>query len=182
MGGGVSSEMEFPVYTANICNPDKNTWDTIDTPLAEFTMTVLMGKLVIAGGYNRVEHIANDVFVLENNHWEYYTKMLKARIAAFAVSHQSLMFIMGGRITTEILSNVEVLDSTTGRWFRYDDLPQPLYNVQSIIVGNMVYMLPMQISCPLQQCMLLLLIHCLLTKLATSCRYSIWHISCCRSE
>ena len=39
------------LFKINICYPDTNKWDdAIDTPYAEFAMTVLVYKLIIVGG------------------------------------------------------------------------------------------------------------------------------------
>ena len=59
------------------------------------------------------------------------------------VSHQSLMIVMGGvnTVTEHALKTTELLDSTTGQWFTCDDLPQPLATLQSVIVGDILYIL-----------------------------------------
>jgi len=84
----------------------------------------------------------NKLLVLESGQWKDYTQMPIARACVSAVSHQSLMIVIGGtKDGDHALSTTELLDSTTGQWFKCDDLPQPLMHLQSVIVGNVIYIL-----------------------------------------
>ena len=129
-------------YKINIYHPDTNEWDDcIDTPHKSFTMTVLGDKLIVVGGQiGRRSKATNKLLTLQGGQWEDYSQMPTARWSASAVSHQSMMIVMGGKDDDyQILSTTELLYSTTGQWVKCNDLPQPLYFLQSVIVGDMLY-------------------------------------------
>ena len=51
------------------------------------------------------------------------------------------MIVIGGMNTEHALRTTELLDSTTGQWFKCSNLPQPLAFLQSVIVGDILYIL-----------------------------------------
>ena len=126
----------------NIYHPDTNKWDDpIDTPHQLFAMTVLVDKLIIVGGgVIELRKVTNKLLALHGGQWEEYSQMPTARAAASVVSHQSMMIVMGGKDSDDhILSTVELLDITTGQWFKCNDCPRPLFSMQSVIIGDMLY-------------------------------------------
>jgi len=143
--GGGECDDDADMCRINIYHPDTNKWDdAIDTPHGMFAMTVLVNKLIIVGGVTRVpnDDVTNKLLVLESGKWKDYTQMPTARAYASAVSHQSIMIVIGGTKDGEHpLNTTELLDSTIGQWFKCDDLPQPLGCVQSVIVGDVLYTL-----------------------------------------
>ena len=141
VGGGGSQEN--PHFRIDIYHPSTDKWgSTIKTTFYSFAMTVLMDKLVIAGGRNQSKYVTNKVLALEMGQWKDYSVMPTARSTAVAVSHRSMMIIIGGyNGAAKVLSTTELLDAATGQWFKCDDLPQPLYFPQSVVVGDMLYML-----------------------------------------
>ena len=142
--GGGNYDNKDDQYRINIYHPDINKWDdAIDTPHKGFAMTVLVDKLIIVGGVRRVSCKAtNKLLVLEHGQWKDYTQMPTARYCTSVVSHQSLMIVMGGVNTEQHkLRTTELLDNTTGQWFTCDDLPRPLACLQSVIVGDILYIL-----------------------------------------
>ena len=145
VGGGYTKDndgyVQFP-HTLDMYHTDANTWDTIDTPHISFAVTVLTGKVVIVGGYTtRDNKVTNKVLVLENGQWKDYTEMPTARYDVTAVSHHSMMTVMGGHVGSNTLSTTELFNDTTGQWFKCDDLPQPLSSAHSVIVGDTVFVL-----------------------------------------
>ena len=53
-----------------------------------------------------------------------------------------MMIVMGGMDDDDHgLSTTELLGSTTGQWFKCNDLPQPLTCLPSVIVGGLLYTL-----------------------------------------
>ena len=142
VGGGLCDNND-DICRINIYHPDTNKWDdAIDTPHKFFVITVLVDKLIIVGGISRVtDDITNKLLVLEHGQWKDYTQMPTARMLLSVVSHQSLMIVMGGMNTEHALITTELLDSTTDQWFTCDDLPQPLAGLQSVIVGDTLYIL-----------------------------------------
>ena len=108
-----------------------------------FAMTVLIDELIIVGGAIRVsDKFTNKLLVFESGHWKDYTQMPTARGGPSAVTHQSMMIVMGGiKEGDHKIDTIELLDSTIGQWFKCDDLPQPLARSQSVIVGDTLYTL-----------------------------------------
>jgi len=146
IGGGSSTENDemTPVYTIDIYYPEKNQWgNSIVTPHALFGMTTLSDKLVIVGGKKRNGKVTKSVLVFTNNKWKEYIKMLAPRSMTTAVSHQSMMIVMGGCGSDgrSTVNTTEALDDATGQWFRCDDLPKPLRSPQSVIVNSKLYVL-----------------------------------------
>ena len=131
------------IYKINIYHPDTNKWDDpINSPHAGFAMTVLVDKLIIVGGLVRGSGSTNRLLTLQGGQWDDYSQMPTTRWCASAVSHQSMMIVMGGMDANKhILGTTELLDSTNGQWFKCNDLPQPLFWLQSVIVGGLLYTL-----------------------------------------
>ena len=143
VGGGVH-DVDDELFKINIYHPDTNKWDDpINSPHALFAMTVLVDKLIIVGGVLRVsEKVTDKLLTLQGSQWEKYSQMPTARWSASAISHQSIMIVMGGEDADKLtLNTTELLDSTTGQWFKCNDLPQPLGWLQSVIVGGLLYTL-----------------------------------------
>ena len=142
VGGGANEDEDDDIaFRVDIFHPDADKWGTaIETPHQIFSLTVLDGKLLIAGGKTRSDLVTNKVLVLESGQWEGYTKMLAARFNSVAVSHQSMMIVTGGLdVDEQILHTTELLDGTTGQWFKCDDIPSKFETPQSAIVGNTLY-------------------------------------------
>jgi len=67
--------------------------------------------------------------------------MPTVRCQTTAVSHQTMMIVMGGYDGSERISTTELFDATTGQWFKCDDLPRPLSHLQATIVGDTLYVM-----------------------------------------
>ena len=140
VGGGWYGDDQYH-YQVDIYHLNTNTWDSIDTPHALFAMTVLMDKLVIAGGLTSSGRNTNNVIVLENNDFKDFTKMPTIRCRATAISHQSMMIVIGGYDGSRRIGTTELFDGMTSQWFKCDDLPQPLSHLQATIVGNTLFVM-----------------------------------------
>ena len=144
VGGGLCNDDNDDMFKINIYHPDTNKWDnTIDTPHAVFTVIVIVDKLIIVGGTIRgLGKVTNKLLTLQGGQWKDYSQMLTAREFVSAVSYLSMMIVMGGLDdNNHTLSTTELLDSTTGQWVKCNDLPQPHFLLQSVIVGDMLYTL-----------------------------------------
>ena len=118
VGGGCTTdsdaEVEFP-HTLDIYHTNTNTWDTIDTPHELFAVTVLADKVVIVGGRTtRDFKVTNKVLVLEIGQWKDYAEMPTARYKVTAVSHHSIMIVMGGSVPAAIGLNNKYLLAVGG--------------------------------------------------------------------
>ena len=60
--------------------------------------------------------------------------MPTVRCQTTAVSHQTMMIVMGGYDGSERISTTELFDATTGQWFECDNPPQSLSHLQAIML------------------------------------------------
>ena len=140
VGGGGSKD--DPHYRIDVFHPSVNKWgETILCPHRLFAITVHQGELTIAGGSTRDGFITNLVLVFQEGEWKKYAEMPTARTMATAVSHKSVLIVMGGNNGYSTLSATEVFDGTTSQWYKCDDLPRPLQFAESVIVGDKLYVL-----------------------------------------
>ena len=142
VGGGYETGCKAS-YTINCYDPVNNSWNsTINTPYCHYAMTILNNKLLIAGGKDRNGRRTSQVLIMEIGQLNSYTKMITARSDATATGHQGMLIITGGRDNkSNILSTTELFDSKNGQWYVSNDLPQPYYYLQSVIVDNTLYLL-----------------------------------------
>ena len=146
---GVGNETQAkPSYTIDCYDPLNNSWQSpINTPYCYYAMTTLNNQLVVAGGHKKYKR-TNEILVL----WDtdmgkrllYYNEMATPRSFATAAGHQGMLIITGGEDNNgKMLSSTELLDSNNNQWYNYkcNDLPQPHYQLQSVIVDNTLYLL-----------------------------------------
>jgi len=71
--------------------------------------------------------------------------MPTARSCATAIEYHSILIVVGGNIKVKgewaVISTVELLDTTNGRWYTCDDLPIPHSQLQPSVVNNTLYLL-----------------------------------------
>ena len=133
-------------YRLEIYNPTTNQWSSpITTPYSWFAMTVLDGKLLIAGGINKDDKISKTVLVLNAGHWEDYSEMPSAKFQTTAVGYKSMLIIIGGTTEREgelvALSTIELLDTTNGFWYTCNSLPSPFYQLKAAVIDEKLYLL-----------------------------------------
>ena len=143
VGGGIETGWNAS-YIINCYDPVNNSWhSSINTPYCFFTMTTLNNKLVTAGGQSKSnKKRTNQILTMNAGQVKNYTKMITARSWATAAGHQGMLIITGGEDDMDkILSSTELYDTNNGQWYKCDDLPQPHYVLQSVIVDNILYLL-----------------------------------------
>ena len=130
-------------YIINCYDPVNNSWSSpINTPYCLFAMTTLNDNLLIAGGQDKSYKITNQILTMDAGQLKNYTKMITARSYATATGHQGMLIITGGNDDKgEKLSSTELFDSSNGQWYVTNDLPQPHWWLQSVIVDNILYLL-----------------------------------------
>jgi len=68
--------------------------------------------------------------------------MITPRYLTTAVGHKGTMIIIGGKDDQyRILSTTELFDSNTGQWYTTSNLPLPHYELLSVIIDNILYLL-----------------------------------------
>ena len=142
LGGGIETGLS-PSYTINCYDPVNNSWSSpINTPCCNFAMTTLNNKLLIAGGGDKSYKNTNQILTMAAGQLKNYTKMITARSFATATGHQGMLIITGGKDDKgKTLSSTELFDSSNGQWYVTNDLPQPHFSLQSVIVDNILYLL-----------------------------------------
>ena len=127
----------------NCYDPVNNSWSSpINTPYKFFAMTTLNNRLIIAGGKDKHYKRTNQILTLDSTELINYTKMIIARSWATAAGHQGMLIITGGEDDMDkMLSSTELYDTNNGQWYKCDDLPQPHYLLQSVIVDDILYLL-----------------------------------------
>ena len=146
MGGGVECVVGRSLASSscniNCYDPVNKSWRSpINTPYCHFAMTTLNNKLLIAGGKERYK-ITYQVLIMDAGQLKNYTKITRARSHATATGHQGMLIITGG-VDDERnkLSSTELFDSNNGQWYICNNLPQPHYWLQSVIVDNILYLI-----------------------------------------
>ena len=142
VGGGYETGV-VPSYIINCYDPINNSWSSsINTPYCLFAMTTLNDKLLIAGGRDKSHKRINQILTMDAGQLKNYTKMITARSHATAIGHQGMLIITGGMDDKgKRLSSTELFDSGNGQWYVSNDLLQPHYLLQSVIVDNILYLL-----------------------------------------
>jgi len=135
----------FNIYVYNI---DSQNWDPspIKTHQALYGMTVLNDSLLLAGGvtdHRNLQPISttDEVCVLLDGKWKQISTMPHARALLVAVGYQSMLIVIGGQDSQcAVKGNVNVLDSTTNQWHSCNSLPEPHYQLSSVIVNDTLYL------------------------------------------
>ena len=124
-------------------NPESGDWNELPRPPVEgFAMTSFNGQLVLAGGGGEEEDDDDDarIRVWDSGHskWVHpYPPMPTGRVLSAAVGYQNYLIIACGY---EYRSEVEVLDSSSGRWYRAQPVPMGGYMMSSVVVGDRWYL------------------------------------------
>ena len=144
VGGGYETGMMLS-YIINCYDPINNSWSSrIPTPYCHFAMTTVNNNLLVAGGQDKSykANATNQILTMNAGQLKNYTKMITARSHATATGHQGMLIITGGMDDKgKRLSSTELFDSSNGKWYMSNDLPQPHAWLKSVIVDNILYLL-----------------------------------------
>jgi len=131
-----------PLYQIDVYDVSNDSWgSSVITQYCYFAMTSLNKKLIIAGGIGHRGDLTNQIFTLENGHLKEYIKMKRPKFCTAAVGHQGMLLIVGGKVGLEVLTSTELFDSKTEQWYICENLPQPHYWLQSVVLENTIYLL-----------------------------------------
>ena len=135
-GGSLGSTHRMYQYT-----PDSDIWSELtQPPVRGFFTTSLNGKLVLAGGGNYKGFDVNNVTVWDSDRHMWtnpYPPMPTARSQAAAVGYKKYLVVACG---FPGLATVEVLDSSTGRWYTGEPLPVGGRKMSAALVGDSWYL------------------------------------------
>ena len=118
-------------------NPESGEWSELPRPpVMGFAMTLLNGQLVLAGGIGDDARIT--VWDSGRSKWVHsYPPMPTGRSKSAAVGYQNYLIVACGYTGR---SEVEVLDSSSGRWYSAQPVPVGGYEMSSVVVGDRWYL------------------------------------------
>ena len=118
-------------------NPESGDWRKLPrSPVTSFAMTSLNGQLVLAGGIGDDARIR--VWDSGQSEWAYpYSPMPTGRPASAAVGYQNYLIVACGYPYKDV---VEVLDSSSGRWYSAQPVPVGGHIMSSVVVGDRWYL------------------------------------------
>ena len=119
-------------------NPESGDWSKLPrSPVMAFAMTSLNGKLVLAGGW--VDDARITVWDSGRSEWvRPYPPMPTGRCGSAAVGYQNNYLIVACGYNSR--SEVEVLDSSSGRWYSAQPVPVGGHWMSSVVVGDCWYL------------------------------------------
>ena len=118
-------------------NPESGDWSELPrSPVRGFAMTSLNGQLVVAGGYGDDARIR--VWDSGRSKWVHlYPPMPTGRSKSASVRYQNYLIVACG---SPPKSEVEVLDSSSGRWYSAQPVPMGGHVMSSVVVGDCWYL------------------------------------------
>ena len=143
VGGGYEAQLRES-FTISCYNVVINKWTFFIKNFLHclFAMTTLNNNLLFVGGRNKSHGTADQILTWDSNFLKCTANMTTPRSLCTAASHQGMLIITGGIDNKgKKLSSTEVFDSSTKQSFICDNLPQPHYWLQSVVVDNTLYLL-----------------------------------------
>ena len=118
-------------------NPESGHWSKLPRPPAwTFAITSFSGQLVIAGGWDDYARII--VWNSDRRKWvQSYPPMPTGRELSSAVGYQKYLLVACGGLHGSV---VEVLDSSSGIWYRAHPVPVGGHMMSSVVVGDCWYL------------------------------------------
>ena len=118
-------------------SPENGDWSELPRPpVSGFTMTSLNGQLVIVGG--RKNDAGIRVWDSGRSEWvQPYPSMSTGRGYSAAVGCQNYLIVACGTPKT---SDVEVLDSFSGKWYNAQPVPIGGHRMSSVVIGDCWYL------------------------------------------
>ncbi|OQY47929.1 MAG: hypothetical protein B6242_03570 [Anaerolineaceae bacterium 4572_78] len=74
-----------------------------------------------------------------DNRWEYVTEMPTARSGLTVVTHDNILYVIGGSRTSGVTSLVETYNYDTGLWHEVASKPTPVMYMQGIVIQDEIY-------------------------------------------
>ena len=140
VGGGTTGKLKQDLYKVFIYDPDTGNVETLQTKVKFFSLVVLNNKLTTVGGLdNQVTSDKIYSWDVTTEEWnESCPPMLTARRSPTSIIFGDYLIVIGGVYTVTV---VEVLDVPNQKWYTGTSLPEYMYNVQAVVVGNYLYLL-----------------------------------------
>ena len=143
IGGGDAGKVR-DICTVMKLNIQPEKWTKLPQYSAMyFAMTSFANQLVLVGGRDPVtEKPTNQIAVLASGRWTNpYPPMNTARYTSTAVCYNNYIIVAGGHDRSKRTTSVEVLDTTSRKWYIAESLPNPRSQLKSILIGNTLYLM-----------------------------------------
>ena len=144
-GGDVHNHLDLGKCTVMKLDLQRDEWTKLPVYTAEFfAMTSLTNQLLLAGGADLNGKPTNQIatFDHDTNKWTHpHPPMTIARYASTAVCYNNHIIVAGGSDDQGRISSVEVLDTTSRRWYIAEPLPNPQSELKSTLVGDTLYLM-----------------------------------------
>ena len=142
-GGNVGNDLD--TRTVMKLDLQRNEWTKLPQYRAIwFAVTSLANQLVLVGGLDPVTgEPTNQIAVFTSGRWTNpYPPMNTARYSSTAVCYSNYIIVAGGWDNQgKHTSSVEMLDTTSGRWYIAESLPNPRSELKSTVIGNTLYLM-----------------------------------------
>ncbi len=144
VGGGSAGRVEG--FIIQVYTPERDGWSRLPKcPVEWFAMAVVNQQLVVVGGKNRDNRLQSTVLVWDSPSQQWtspYPNIPTARHAAAAVGYQHFLVVVGGwGGGGSYLTTVEILNTSTKRWYAAARLPVGCYDLTPALVGDTFYLL-----------------------------------------
>ena len=143
VGGGTTGKLKQDLCKVFIYDPYTGSVKSLQTKVKFFSLAVLNNKLTTVGGLDN--QVASDKIYswdVTTAQWnESCPPMLTARRSTTSITFGDYLIVIGGVSSDTVYTVVEVLDIPNQKWYTGTSLPECMYNVQAVVVGNNLYLL-----------------------------------------
>ena len=140
VGGGIADKGEDD-HTVMVYEQGAG-WRTLPRyQYMQFAMAVLQDQLTLVGGCeSSFWKVTNQIAVWDSRQWTYpYPPMPTPRLKSAVVTYIKWLVVAGGYGGFELLTAVEIMDSTNKQWFTTTPLPVRCRSMTSAIVAEECY-------------------------------------------
>ncbi len=142
VGGGDADKVNQ--FIIQVYSPERDGWSRLpECPVKWFAMAVVNQQLVVVGGDSRDGRTQSAVLVWDSPSQQWtspYPNMATARMSAAAVGYQHFLVVAGGD-DGSWLTTVEILNTSTKRWYTAAPLPVGCSDLTPALVGDTLYLL-----------------------------------------
>ncbi len=132
-------------FIIQVYAPERDGWSRLPKcPVIQFAMAVVNQQLVVVGGFNRDDRPHSAILVWDSPSQQWtspYPNMPTARGSAAAVGYQHFLVVAGGEGGVSTLTTVEILNTSTKRWYAAAPLPVGCSGLTPALVGDTLYLL-----------------------------------------
>ncbi len=142
VGGGYASQgIRVDARLYSLIPGVDSTWTVMDTPTYYYALAVHGSELLLVGGIvYSTKKTTNKLFTIKDRDFrESLPPMKEARAVPSVISNGTALVVAGGLGTSKPLASVEVLKD--GQWTTAPSLPRPGYHMNSVLNGDLWYII-----------------------------------------